>query len=1262
VERVSGPEKWRVLSICNFCMAGAFFPSALKEGIVLFEPFGGMCAGLEMVLKMGITVKRYLYSDTGKSANAVAKHRVWELSLRYPHLLRGQALKGMYNLPADVYQLNSEALIKAGALQGDQWLVVAGWECQDLSPAGSGKGLEGQRSSTFYPLIRLIAGLQMLQQAKPPAYLLENTAVQCNFNAPEMAKRDFAKICSVLGDPVLLDAAQFGSYAHRLRDFWTNLADTQHLQLVAAHVQVKANRSVADILDPGRFAATAEVTDKPPFYVCNVQGEQLRAFPTLVAHPLSRAFRDIRGGVIYDNNIMQFSQLRPHERERCMGFEAGDTSYPGACDEDRCAILGRAMDMNCLQGLIAMSWALWFGGWSPTAGKVAVVPPECYVVPDPVVSLAAAAPRSDLVGYGSSQAAAIFRSVAIAGAVGDEAVEKDIWEDAAALDFLRNGELCEDLDELQKRRIRRRARSYVWKNGALLRVLSNGYTRIVPPPSEREGLILKTHEMCGHFGQARTTHLLATTHWWKGMTMGVKNLVRSCSVCDRVKASFNAHHSTLHPLPIEGLFYRWGVDLAGPFKTTSRGSVYVMICIEHFSKWIEVIPLPNKCASTTAQGLMSAVISRFGAPAEIVHDQGAEFDGEFAELLFRCFIDPRPTSANHPQADGLAERAVQTIKLALRKMALGNKNNPMEWDEQLFWVVMGYRCSVQAATKFSPYKMLYGVDPYIPPAVREKFVDEVDLDDREAAIESILTRSDEMKRACAAAGHNLKIAQHRDTLRYAKMREGGYVPKLRKFEVGDYVYVRQRNDPYTLQTAARPYILRVSEVGKTGTLTLQGKCGRTMKVHCETCAPCHLPGIEGSMNHRLAMPTRQHPCELCGMPDREESMLLCDGCGQGYHMQCLSPPLKTIPKGDWFCETCKLNLVGSAGVVDPNPQGFFHNLLSDPSTYALQTDEIARERAREFHNSVIVEQGVCEETGARKSRWGRLEFRESVPGPACMFLHFRDGGHSGPYSMDTLRATVLHPEFEMPVAIHHIVTATVTRQFGVLPDVWDVSDKSQCTIALKSLMPGQWPSAVVTRICKTVPGTQYYTERAQRSDGPLIAPACVKLLSKVVDLKSFGNLFDPTAGRGNVAKGLRELRLQVYSNEFHKNCPADGHEDPCQPVTYRKLKEAGQLGAVIMAPWPRLIDLVLPLACMFAEAAVCCHIPGMYITCPATPRAVWLKSLHEHGRVLHILGLPREPSSTEGSGLWLCIFPSREARDQAIRPAYTLHDSVVYVS
>jgi hypothetical protein len=54
-------------------------------------------------------------------------------------------------------------------------------------------------------------------------------------------------------------------------------------------------------------------------------------------------------------------------------------------------------------------------------------------------------------------------------------------------------------------------------------------------------------------------------------------------------------------------------------------------------------------------------------------------------------------------------------------------------------------------------------------------------------------------------------------------------------------------------------------------------------------------------------------CELCGHHDNEDRMLLCGdglshGCNLGFHVYCLDPPRDTIPQGDWFCETCKLQL------------------------------------------------------------------------------------------------------------------------------------------------------------------------------------------------------------------------------------------------------------------------------------------------------------------------------------------------------------------
>jgi hypothetical protein len=89
------------------------------------------------------------------------------------------------------------------------------------------------------------------------------------------------------------------------------------------------------------------------------------------------------------------------------------------------------------------------------------------------------------------------------------------------------------------------------------------------------------------------------------------------------------------------MFYRWGVDLCKmPFKSVS-GYRYVVVMIEHFSKWIELVPIPEKTSHHTAAALRG-VLCRYGAPAKVFTDQGDKFQGEFAaELVAKLLVDHR---------------------------------------------------------------------------------------------------------------------------------------------------------------------------------------------------------------------------------------------------------------------------------------------------------------------------------------------------------------------------------------------------------------------------------------------------------------------------------------------------------------------------------------------------------------------------------------------------------------------------------------------
>ncbi|NXS91886.1 PHRF1 protein, partial [Jacana jacana] len=94
-------------------------------------------------------------------------------------------------------------------------------------------------------------------------------------------------------------------------------------------------------------------------------------------------------------------------------------------------------------------------------------------------------------------------------------------------------------------------------------------------------------------------------------------------------------------------------------------------------------------------------------------------------------------------------------------------------------------------------------------------------------------------------------------------------------------------------------------------------------------------------------------CEVCGRSDREDRLLLCDGCDAGYHMECLNPPLSEVPVDEWFCPACAPMDVSAAADTDHVSEEEVAALVADvvPTTSRLRphvrTRAIARTRQSE---------------------------------------------------------------------------------------------------------------------------------------------------------------------------------------------------------------------------------------------------------------------------------------------------------------------------
>ncbi|CAI5474225.1 unnamed protein product [Closterium sp. Yama58-4] len=401
---------------------------------------------------------------------------------------------------------------------------------------------------------------------------------------------------------------------------------------------------------------------------------------------------------------------------------------------------------------------------------------------------------------------------------------EDIWEDEETLRWVQ-GKTSES--EPASERARARGLHYRWYQDQLQKTTKEGW-KLVPRPEEREGIIAKVHRQLGHYGSLRTSQLIETGWWWAGMRGDIKAWVGPCELCSRNKAELERGREELHSLPIRGIGFRWSLDLAGEMPLSRRGKRFILIMIEHGSKWVEVRALPSKSSARIAEAFEDQVLTRFGACGEVLTDQGTEFLGEFENLLTASGITHRRTSRYHPQSDGLTERFVQTVKKGLR--AYGEKFK-RDWDVRLPWVVAGYRFSKQAALKdFSPYYLLLGREPILPIDAPRVLTDVVTMSSDEAWVGLAEARARYLREMLPAALENLQVAQLRDAQRYKKRRERQAVQKGAPLGIGEEVYVKKaRQDMLDIGLSTERW--RVKEVKDSGVVVLVGDKGQEKRDH-----------------------------------------------------------------------------------------------------------------------------------------------------------------------------------------------------------------------------------------------------------------------------------------------------------------------------------------------------------------------------------------------------------------------------------------------
>ncbi len=92
----------------------------------------------------------------------------------------------------------------------------------------------------------------------------------------------------------------------------------------------------------------------------------------------------------------------------------------------------------------------------------------------------------------------------------------------------------------------------------------------------------------------------------------------------------------LKSIPICDLFHRVALDTVGPLPETRSGNKYILVAIDHYSKWCQAKAVVDHGAKTVARFLEDDIICKYGVPKFILSDNGGEWAAEF-ELMCKDY-------------------------------------------------------------------------------------------------------------------------------------------------------------------------------------------------------------------------------------------------------------------------------------------------------------------------------------------------------------------------------------------------------------------------------------------------------------------------------------------------------------------------------------------------------------------------------------------------------------------------------------------------
>ncbi|XP_026458918.1 uncharacterized protein LOC113359515 [Papaver somniferum] len=364
----------------------------------------------------------------------------------------------------------------------------------------------------------------------------------------------------------------------------------------------------------------------------------------------------------------------------------------------------------------------------------------------------------------------------------ENASEDKDWRTEIHL-YLEKGEVPRK--RLEAHKLKSRATNYELRDGILYRRSFLGPSLRCITRKEGINFLMALHygDAGNHSGGRSLSYRAKIQgYYWPYMHEDVKQVSRRCEECQRHGKKIHTPGAMLNSSTNAWTFGKWGIDIVGPF-------------------------IPG---------------TGFGIPAQLVSDNGKQFEGENIKMLLNVFkIQRGKYTPLYPQSNGQVEATNKTIADNLKKKLEGHNKGCCE---QVHNVVWAYRTTKREATGMSPFCLTYGVEAVLPTEVIIPTTKK-EAWEKNLSPNLILAKLDDLEEVREVA------LQHMENYQQRLAREYNKRVKIREFQPGELVLreiqIYQRGGDGKLEKKwDGPYIIKM--IVGNGAYELMDPEGRDM--------------------------------------------------------------------------------------------------------------------------------------------------------------------------------------------------------------------------------------------------------------------------------------------------------------------------------------------------------------------------------------------------------------------------------------------------